>query len=307
MIHPLYLWVITDHAGDPVLWEDTQDSLPGADPEVIVPQTAVLPQQEVGSTGVLEDGGGSGLSPFVSSAGPTERSLSADLEEAGAGENMLMAQGGEYIRISLTGGPDSMQEVESWRQEVTDSSSTATGGANSSIPTQSFTGPNNQMQLVPREHVPHEVHPIGSLDKPLEVQEETTVMREQLELARVKSLCASILKALAPPLMHELERTTGLSADAEPFTPKRVTMHSAAALVSTQVKMASTAESSLLKALGFCPENLLASEDNLRRFKEFFDSLIRDEHLRVLAAIFGKELPTSFEREVHCVRAVSAH
>jgi hypothetical protein len=33
----------TDHAVDPVLWEDAQDSLPGADPEVIVPQTAVLP------------------------------------------------------------------------------------------------------------------------------------------------------------------------------------------------------------------------------------------------------------------------
>jgi hypothetical protein len=128
-----------------------------------------------------------------------------------------------------------------------------------------------------------------------------------MELARVKTLCASILKALAPPLMHELERTTGLSADAEPFTPKRVTRRSAAALVGTQVKMASAAESSLLKALGFCPENLLASEDDLRRFKEFFDSPIRDAHLRVLAAIFGKELPTSFEREVHCVRAVPAH
>jgi hypothetical protein len=139
------------------------------------------------------------------------------------------------------------------------------------------------------------------------VHEETVVTTEQLELARVKAFCASILKALAPPLMHELERTTGLSADAEPFTPKRVTRRSVAALVSTQAKMASAAESSLLKALGFCPENLLASEADLRRFKEFFDSPIREEHLRVLAAIFGKELPTSFGREVHCVRAVPAH
>jgi hypothetical protein len=64
--------------------------------------------------------------------------------------------------------------------------------------------------------------------------------------------------------------------------------------------MASAAESSLLKALGFCPENLWVSEDDLRRFKEIFDSPIRDAHLRVMAAIFGKEIPMSFEREVHC-------
>jgi hypothetical protein len=85
-----------------------------------------------------------------------------------------------------------------------------------------------------------------------------------------------------------------------------VTRRSANALAGTQVKIASAAESSLLKALGFCPENLLVSEDDLKRFKELFDSLIRDAHLRVLAAIFGKEIPTSFEREVHYRVAVPA-
>jgi hypothetical protein len=60
----------------------------------------------------------------------------------------------------------------------------------------------------------------------------------------------------------------------------------------------------LLKALGFCPENLSVSDDDLRRFKEFFDSPIREAHLRVLAAIFGKELPASFERESHCMRVL---
>jgi hypothetical protein len=59
----------------------------------------------------------------------------------------------------------------------------------------------------------------------------------------------------------------------------------------------------LLKALGFCSENLAVSDDDLRRFKEFFDSPIRDAYLRVLAAIFDKELPTSSEREAHCMRA----
>jgi hypothetical protein len=71
--------------------------------------------------------------------------------------------------------------------------------------------------------------------------------------------------------------------------------------------MASAAESSLLKALGFCPENLAVNEEDLRRFKEFFDSPIQDAHVRVLAAIFGKELPASFEREALCRRAVLAH
>jgi hypothetical protein len=52
---------------------------------------------------------------------------------------------------------------------------------------------------------------------------------------------------------------------------------------------------------------MLVREEDLRRFKEFFDSPIQDAHLRVLAVIFGKELPTSFEREVHCMRAVPAH
>jgi hypothetical protein len=107
-------------------------------------------------------------------------------------------------------------------------------------------------------------------------------------------------------LLSEYERTTGLRADVEPFTQMRVTRRSVAAKVSTQAKMALATESTLLKALGFCPENLAVIDDDLRRFKEVFDSPIREVHLRVLAAIFGKELPTSFEREVHCMRPLPA-
>jgi hypothetical protein len=89
----------------------------------------------------------------------------------------------------------------------------------------------------------------GSLEVPPTTVVETC-QGESGELARVKSFCASILKTLAPPLLSEFERTTGLRADAEPFTPKRVTRRSMAAKVGTQVKMASAAESTLLKALG---------------------------------------------------------
>jgi hypothetical protein len=182
-----------------------------------------------------------------------------------------------------------------------------------------WTGPNSLMQMIPREpgRQLEEAHRPGSvsssadhdvLEQALEQDPGDEVHQlERSELARVKSFCSSILKTLAPPLLSEFERTTGLRADAEPFTPKRVTRRPAAVLVGLQVKMASAAESSWLKALGFCPKNLPVKEDDLRRFKEFFDSPIQDTHIRVLAAIFGKELPTSFHREAHCARAVSAH
>jgi hypothetical protein len=103
--------------------------------------------------------------------------------------------------------------------------------------------------------------------------------QEKLELAKIKRFCSSILKALAPPLLSEFERTTGLRADAEPFTPRRVTRRSMAERAGTQVKMASAAESTLLKALGFCPENLAVSDGDLRRFQEFFDSPVREPQL----------------------------
>jgi hypothetical protein len=182
-----------------------------------------------------------------------------------------------------------------------------------------YTGPNSQMQLVPRDlghHLEKASEPVLSDDEgeseevrpmlevpPAPATVVETCQDESGELARVKSFCASILKTLAPPLLSEFERTTGLRVDAESFTPKRVTRRSMAAKVGTQGKLASAAESTLLKALGFCPENLAVSDEDLRRFKEFFDSPVREAHLRVLAAIFGKELPTSFEREVPCLRA----
>jgi hypothetical protein len=166
------------------------------------------------------------------------------------------------------------------------------------------------MQMVPRAVAHHLGREQDRVVNPSEMDREEVVSereREHLELARVRTFCSSILKALAPPLLQEFEKATGLRADAEPFTPRRVTRRSTAALAGTQSRMASAAESSLLKALGFCPENLAVTEEDLRRFKEFFDSPIQDAHLRVLAAIFGKELPTSFGSEVHCLRAVQAH
>jgi hypothetical protein len=114
-------------------------------------------------------------------------------------------------------------------------------------------------------------------------------------LLKIKSFCASILKTLAPPLLKEIETSSRLRAEAEEFTPRRVTRRSTLAVNTTQVKRASAAETTLLKALGVVPEELSVTGEDLVRFKQLFDSPLRAKHLRVLASIFGKILPPSFE------------
>jgi hypothetical protein len=138
-----------------------------------------------------------------------------------------------------------------------------------------------------------------------------TIPQEQLEkekedLLKVKRFCATILKTHAPPLLQEFENASSLRADAEPFTPKRVTRRTTAAVASTKVKKASVANTTLLKALGICPKNMSVNEEDLRRFNEFFDSPMREAHIKVLAAIFGKEMPSSFERQEGCRGMVHA-
>ncbi|KAK1667747.1 hypothetical protein QYE76_055906 [Lolium multiflorum] len=319
---------------DQLEWVDAPDSLPVvADPEVGADPVPTVPgctDPEPVASPVLAgsaDGdkslagkvspvpSGDSVGPESNCSAPFVQSKDKGVEGADLGACAESLEG--FIRISLSGGSrheEGPGRLSCARQSPPffsrlESCSSSTDVE--AIPTTtSFTGPNSLMQLVPRARG-HELErekggPVGAS---VADREEvcTTRVQEQLELARVKNFCSSILKALAPPLLHEFEKTTGLRADAEPFTPKRVTRRSVAALAGTQTRMASAAESSLLKALGFCPENLAVREEDLRRFKEFFDSLIQDAHLRVLAAIFGKELPTSFEREAHCMRAVPAH
>jgi hypothetical protein len=309
----------TENAGDPVLWEDAQDSLPGADPEAGGPVRPALLDKEMETSR-------SSCSPTVSASGPSLLSPGvssvAGAEERGSLEEKRQEAPDGFFYVSVSNGRP-QEEIGSVPSESVERSEAGRPSRDISeeVPSKEttvYTGPNSQMQMYPRdlgrqledaqqststssEEVPLRIH-----TEPAQEFAEAGEVRqgEGLELARVKSFCASILKTLAPPLLSEFERTTGLRADAEPFTPKRVTRRSVAAKAGTQVKMASAAESSLLKALGFCPENLSVSDDDLRRFKEFFDSPIREAHLRVLAAIFGKELPASFERESHCVRVL---
>jgi hypothetical protein len=307
-----------------VEWEDAADSLPGADHEELGqigrPYEDKVDMQATRSTPSptgSEEAAGS-WSPTLSEASPESvgsrpRPVAADPMNGVAGGDRELGTGiGEkYFCVSVSGveqqgramspGPDPL-----WQQEVVCPAQQVESTYKGEVSRGSteWTGPNSLMQMIPREpgrqlegalgHRPSSspVH-AEAIELADEVEQDPGEEEHQLEcseLARVKSFCSSILKSLAPPLLSEFERTTGLRADAEPFTPKRVTRRSAAVLAGTQVKMASAAESSLLKALGVCPENLPVKEDDLRRFKEFFDSPIQDAHIRVLAAIFGKEL-----------------
>ncbi|KAK1561270.1 hypothetical protein QYE76_000106 [Lolium multiflorum] len=125
------------------------------------------------------------------------------------------------------------------------------------------------------------------------------------ETAKLKEFCANIIKTLAPPLLREVQLANTLRADAEPFTPRRVTRRSAgtaAPAMAKAAKKASAAEAVLLKALGITPAELSVSEEDLCAFKQLFDAPLSDQHLRIIAAIFGKLMPPSFpSQEPHQV------
>jgi hypothetical protein len=82
-----------------------------------------------------------------------------------------------------------------------------------------------------------------------------------------------------------------------------VTRQSAASGVSIRGKLpkkASLAETTLLKALGISPANLEVNDADLGLFRQLFDSPLREEHLRVVASIFGKSVPRTFVEDEPC-------
>ncbi|CAM0950369.1 unnamed protein product [Alopecurus aequalis] len=103
-----------------------------------------------------------------------------------------------------------------------------------------------------------------------------------------------ILKKLAPPLLWEIEAAAVLQ-DLESCTPRRIPRASgplgAVAPAGRKPKKANTAETVLLKALGIQRPSLEVDELALQEFRGLFDSPMREPHLRVMAAIFGKTLP----------------
>jgi hypothetical protein len=222
------------HVADQVQWEDAPDTLPIADHEPFVPEIAELGgQTEVQSQ--------SEASPAGSSVGPSESPLSTDLDDTCVGKEEC------GTRIGLDGVCAGEEEFVSHAEgyvciSVSDQGSTRgvpleSPGSNNPLADsgtqRSFTGPNSQMQMVPRGLAQQLEHEQVSVEGQHEEDRERLAAErenEKLELARVKNFCSSLLKTLAPPLLHEYEKATGLRADAEPFTPKRVTRRSAVAL-----------------------------------------------------------------------------
>jgi hypothetical protein len=186
----------------------------------------------------------------------------------------------EYFTVSLSAGPgpipmgrmDDMApaQVSAQNSENMDDLQSV---AHSLL--ESYAGHNVDLQLVQK----------------IRVDEVGGVKMAEKALVRMKDFCSRLLKLLAPPLLREVE--SSLRAEAEPFTPRRSSKNSA--MLKTPGKKASAAETALLRALGVSPTNLTADEDAISELKQLFDSPIRDHQLHVLAAIFGKTMPSRTE------------
>jgi hypothetical protein len=125
-------------------------------------------------------------------------------------------------------------------------------------------------------------------------------VQEEAALGKMRRFCATILKKLAPPLLREIQTSTTSRLEEEPATNQRVTRAAATAGDVTPTprkpRKVSAAETALLKALGIIEAGLEASDDAIEEFRALFDSLVREQHLRAMAAIFGQTMPDRFER-----------
>jgi hypothetical protein len=63
----------------------------------------------------------------------------------------------------------------------------------------------------------------------------------------------------------------------------------------------------LLKALGFTAVDLAATDEDLLAFKRMFDAPVCDQHLRVMAALFGKTMPAEGQEAQGRPTEVQAH
>ena len=51
------------------------------------------------------------------------------------------------------------------------------------------------------------------------------------------------------------------------------------------------AENMLMRVLGLVPEDLEGNEDSIAKLADIFDTPLREQHIKVIAALFGKEVP----------------
>lgn len=55
------------------------------------------------------------------------------------------------------------------------------------------------------------------------------------------------------------------------------------------------AENVLLRTLGLVPDDMVADKEAICELKKLFDSPLREQHVRVIAALFGKTMPPAEE------------
>lgn len=112
---------------------------------------------------------------------------------------------------------------------------------------------------------------------------------ETVAYARLMTFCSHIVKKLALPLIKEVHAST-LRPEAEPFTPKRTTRATKRSSTQSSVK-ATPVENVLLRTLGLVPEDLQVEDRAVQELKNLFDSPLREQHVRVIAALSGKAMP----------------
>lgn len=129
--------------------------------------------------------------------------------------------------------------------------------------------------------------------------------QESVAFTKLKWFCSSLMKKLAPPLLKEVQASY-LRAEAEPFTPRRCTRGSKKMTESKSSKV-SQAENVLMRALGLVPDDLDVDDVVVSELQNIFDSPLQDQHVRVIAALFGKEVPPTCALEKDMSSVVRAH
>ena len=128
-------------------------------------------------------------------------------------------------------------------------------------------------------------------------------------VGRMHTFCARILKTLAPPLLREFETVKARTQEALFVTPRRSARITkpGAPLSVAKSKKASAAEAVLLNALGLSTLDLAVDDSALQEFKHLFDSPLKEQHVQVLAAVFGKSMPQGEELALSSGGMVSVH
>lgn len=117
--------------------------------------------------------------------------------------------------------------------------------------------------------------------------------QEVVVFDKLKWFCSCLVNKLVPPLLKEVQ-ASALRLEVEPFTPRRTTRATKRA---PQIKHnnASPAENVIVTALGLAPQDMDVDEATITELQQLFDSPLRAQHVRIIAALFGKEMPTSDE------------